>query len=30
MARKRIKHEVTIVVNNSYCNNEIPLLNCKM
>ena len=26
MARKRIKHEVTIVVNNSYCNNEIPIL----
>lgn len=26
MARKRIKHEVTIIVNNSYCNNEVPIV----
>ena len=26
MARKRIKHEVTIVVNNSYSNNEVPIV----
>ena len=26
MARKRMNHEVTIVVNNSYCNNEVPIV----